>query len=368
MRTKKCGAKFSAIVGIGEDLRKKSQQSGIKYLYLNRGIPAVVNIDLTALIPQINFNSPEMQVYPPNNGRAPLKQAINRVFFHNKANPENIIITNGGMCAIDLIYQNLDVQDIYIPKYYWGCYVNIMNIRGIKYVTYENLNYLRDNLKNLKNSAVTICDPNNPVGNKYDDNELLDLVKLLNDNETAVVWDGPYRRVFYEEETDNFYENLLQYDNVVIAESFSKSIGLSGQRLGFVHTNNKEFNDELAIRLQYATNGINTFSQILVEKILTTPEGIAAGKDFRKKTTEDIYKNIEYLIKHKLLLEELYTDSMPIGIFVIVNKSFDELLKYNIASVPLTYFTLNKEEGEKYARINIAVPNKEFVEYFDRME
>ncbi|MBI4646990.1 MAG: pyridoxal phosphate-dependent aminotransferase [Bacteroidia bacterium] len=368
MRTKKSGAKFSTIVEIGEQLRKKSQETGVKYLYLNRGVPSVVNIDLSKIIPQIDFNAAEMQVYPPNNGFVSLKNAINKVFFHNKASTDNIIITTGGMTALNLIFQNLDVQNIYLPKYFWGCYVNIMKIYGIKYFTYNNFSDLRNNLKNLKNSAVIICDPNNPVGNKYDDNELLNLIKLLNDNEAVIIWDGPYRRIFYEEEADNFYENLLCYDNVVIAESFSKSIGLSGQRIGFAHAANKEFNDELAIRLLYGTNGTNTFSQILVEKILTTSEGITAGKNFRKKTIEEINKNIEYLIRRKLLLENLYIDAKPIGIFVILNKSFDELLKYNIASVPLTYFTLEKEEAGNYARINIAVSNKEFVEYFDRIK
>jgi len=46
MEINKSSAKYSAIVGIGEKLKKKSIETGQEFLYLNRGINQVVNIDL----------------------------------------------------------------------------------------------------------------------------------------------------------------------------------------------------------------------------------------------------------------------------------------------------------------------------------
>ena len=196
---------------------------------------------------------------------------------------------------------------------------------------------------------------------------LLEMVSELNDNGTTIIWDSPYRKLFYEE-NDNFYAQLKEFNNVIIIESFSKSIGLSGQRLGFVHTTNAEFNKELNINLLYATNGINAFAQVLVEKILNSKEGQKAAKAFRKKTIEEMKINIEYLRNKKLLAEEFYTNSSPVGIFVLVNKSEAELLKYKIGSVGLYYFTqTNKKLGENYARLCIAVPHKELKSYFDKI-
>ncbi|RLD81152.1 MAG: hypothetical protein DRJ10_06500, partial [Bacteroidetes bacterium] len=68
VKTKKSGAKYSAIVAISENL-KKQKAEGKDILFLNRGINAVVNIDLSDIIPMIDFNSADIQVYPPNKGR-----------------------------------------------------------------------------------------------------------------------------------------------------------------------------------------------------------------------------------------------------------------------------------------------------------
>ncbi|MCF8242081.1 MAG: pyridoxal phosphate-dependent aminotransferase [Melioribacteraceae bacterium] len=367
MRTKVSGATYSSIVGIGEQLKKKSLETGKEYLYLNRGVNAVVNIDLTEVIPLIDFNSNEIQVYPSNNGIESLRKAINHYYFMGNSSPGNIFITNGGMNALDLVTQCLDVDKIYVSRYYWGSYTKIMTINGVDYSDYKSFEELESKLDEIKNSAVIICDPNNPLGDKFDDEELLRLVALLNANGTVVIWDSPYRKLFYGSD-DDFYAKLIDFENVIITDSFSKSIGLSGQRLGFMHSTNKEFNDEFNIHLLYATNGINAFAQVLVQKILSTPQGQKAAKEFQQKTVTDITKNIEYLHENSILADEYYRHSKPVGIFVIVNRTYDELLKYRIGSVALPFFTQSdKQRAESYSRICVSIKHEKFVEFFDRM-
>ncbi len=365
MKISKSGAKYSAIVKIGEDLKRRSQETGKEFLKLNRGINAVVNINLTNVIPLINFNSDAIQVYPANSGILELKNAINTTYFHNKAHADNIFISNGGMNALDLVIRTLDVDKIFIAEYYWGAYVNIMKINNMQYETYIDFDFIKNNINKIKGNAIIICDPNNPLGTKYDDSELLEIVSFLNQNNVTIIWDSPYRRLFYEE-NDTMYQDLLEYENVIITDSFSKSIGLSGQRLGFLHTQNTEFNIQLNINLLYNTNGINAFSQVLVEKILTTLEGKKAAKEFRETTVEHITKNINYLIDNDILASEFYTKAKPVGIFVIVNKSYQGLLNKNIGSVPLSFFTLKKDaEIDQYSRICVSVNHKKFKQYFD---
>jgi aspartate aminotransferase len=365
MNIRKSGAKYSAIVGIGEQLRQMSKETGNEYLYLNRGVNAVTNINLSEIIPLIDFNSNDIQVYPPNNGRPGLRNAINDYYFQSSTSPDNIFITNGGMGGLDLIIKTLDVEKIFISKYYWGAYTNIMKINHTPFESYADFEFLNNNIDKLKGCAVIICDPNNPVGDKHDDERLMNLVSKLNDNGVIVIWDSPYRLLFADK-SDTLYKRLLQFSNVIIAESFSKSLGLSGQRIGFVHTTNKDYNSEFNTNLLYATNGINAFAQILVEKLLSTEEGLKASKDFRENTVKGIEDNIKYLDERKLLASEFYSNSKPIGIFVIVNKSFDELLEHKIGSVSLSFFTqANKDEAAKYARICASVSHKKFKTFFD---
>ncbi|OQY03500.1 MAG: hypothetical protein B6I20_04920 [Bacteroidetes bacterium 4572_117] len=368
IKVNKSGAKYSAIVAISEKLRKQKAE-GKDILFLNRGINAVTNINLKEIIATIDFNSPDIQVYPPNKGRLELREAINKTFFHNSANTDNIFISNGGISALDLIFKTLDTKKVWLPSFYWGAYKNILKINDIAYDFYESLEFIENNIDQFKDSAIIFCDPNNPLGNKTDDKKLLALVEKLQKAGVVAVWDSPYRTLFHEWGDDDFYKKLIKFNNVIIAESFSKSVGLSGQRIGFIHCINKGFNEELNIKLLFATNGINAFSQVLVEQLLTTEKGKQVVSDFKTKTTTDIKKNIQYLIDNKLLASEFYQETIPVGIFVIANKTYDELLKHGIGSVPLNYFTnLPDEIANKYTRICVSVPYVEFVKFFRRLK
>ena len=222
----KSGAKFSTIVRIGQDLKEMSKKTGEEYLYLNRGINNVVKIDLSEIIPKIKFNTDTMQFYVPTVGMPSLRKAINTEFFNDKSSVENISITSGGMSGLSLIFQILDLKKVHSHAFYWGAYNNILKIADIEHGFYNSFDDLLQNPENYKGSAVIICDPNNPVGDKYDDDKLIETINTLNEHNITVIWDGPYRRLFYEN-SDILYEQLSAFENVIITESFSKSIGLS---------------------------------------------------------------------------------------------------------------------------------------------
>jgi len=366
MKIKTSGAQYSKITAIGESVKKLERESGEKYLYLNQGVNSVVPINLNEVVKSIDFNSRDIQVYAPMKGRMGLKERISHEYFGDKATIDNILITNGGMAGLDIVFQSIDVDKVFVPAYFWGSYFNILKVRNMEGDFYEDFADLEANTEYYKNSAVVICDPNNPIGDKFDDHRLISVIRKLNGIGCTVIVDSPYRKIFYN--NDYFFEQLAAMENVIIVESFSKSLGLSGQRIGFIHSSNDELNKELSIRLMYATNGVNGFAQLLVEKLFSTMEGRTAIQEFKRKTTCDIEKNIKYLRKNGFLAEAFYHESEPMGIFTIVNRSEEELLKYRIASVSLAFFTRKyKEKAANYARICISVPHEELTEFFDKL-
>lgn len=368
MQIKKSGATLSKIVTIGEKLKDLTAKTGKEYLPLNRGVNSVVNIDLKDVVKELDFNSQAMQVYPAGRGIVELRQAINNEYFGGKSSKDNILITAGGMNALDLIVQTVGMEKLFLPIYYWGCYFQMLTVRGVGNAEYSAQSELYDRIDELKGNAVLICDPGNPLGEKYDDQEQFKLIKTLSDAGVTVFFDSPYRRIFYSSD-DNYYQRLMQLDNVVITESFSKSVGLSGQRLGFIHTTNKELYNELEIRLMYCTNGINAFAQLLVEKLLTSGVGRKAVVDFKTATARDIALNIEYLKNRDLLADQFYTKSTPKGIFCVVKRTEEQLLEEQIGSVSLAFFTKSqKESAAKYARICVSSPHAKFVKYFDNVK
>lgn len=360
---KPSNTKTSSIVAMGQRLIAAMRTTGKEYLLLNRGVNSVVNIELNEVVKEINFNSDAIQVYPGAKGKLNLRNSINTEYFSNQADAENILITSGGSSGLDICFQNLDIDSVLLPTYHWGTYRQMLKLRNIKYSTYNNLDTLVAT-KEIKNKAVIICDPGNPLGEKTDDKVLLNTISQLDKLGVVVIIDSPYRRLFFDK-NDTFYTQLLQFNHVIIIESFSKSLGLSGQRIGFIHSTDSAFTKEASLRILYATNGVNGFAQLLVNNLLSTTKGQIAVNNFKKKTCTDIALNINYLKANKLLASEFYKETNAVGIFCIVNKSSEELFENRIGSVGLDYF-VDHEDGEidGFSRILVAIPHEKFVSFF----
>lgn len=367
MKINTSGAGISRIVQLGETLKELSLKNGKEYLPLNRGVNQVVNIDLREVVKSIDFNSPDIQVYPHGAGRPALREAINEEFFQGKSSIDNILVTAGGMHALDMVAQTVNIRKLYLPVYYWGCYLKMLTVRQVGSAPYERQEDLLGMIDELQGCAVLISDPSNPLGDKHDDEEQLAIIRALNDAGVVIYYDCPYRRL-WADASDDYYVRLMQLENVIITESFSKSVGLSGQRLGFIHTTNRELYHELEVRVMYNTNGINGFAQELVLRLLTTPEGKKAVRDFKERTVRDIALNIQYLKERGFLAEEFYRGTDPRGIFVIVNKSEEELLAHYIGAVSLSFFTRTLQDYAKaFSRICVSVPHDKLVTYFDTL-
>ena len=118
----------------------------------------------------------------------------------------------------------------------------------------------------------------------------------------------------------------------------------------------------------YANNGINGFAQEQVTQLLVSEAGRKAVDNFREETVRDIGLNIKFLKERGLLASEFYKDSEPMGIFVVVIKTDQELLEKSIGTVSLSFFTkVEKEWAASYARICVSVPHSNFVKFFSEV-
>lgn len=357
----------STIVAMGARLADAMKQTGEEYFLLNRGVNSVVNINLSQVVKTIDFNSNNIQVYPGAKGKNELRMAINKEYFNEKAEVANILVTGGGISGLDICFQTIEINKVLLPPLFWGTYTQVLKVRNLNYSSYNSYHELYDNAKSLNGVAVVICDPGNPLGEKYSDEKLIELIKELDRNGVIVIFDSPYRRLFYDN-SDTFYQQIYELEHVIIVESFSKSLGLSGQRIGFIHNSNSDFIKEAVNRLMYATNGINGFAQVLVSKLINSKEGIDAVKTFKQKTTSDIAKNIKFLQNSGLLATELYKETEPLGIFAVINQSPEKLFEHKIGSVGLNYFVNTPFQGmEKYSRILVSYPNEKFVSFMQSL-
>ncbi|MBN1969304.1 MAG: pyridoxal phosphate-dependent aminotransferase [Candidatus Delongbacteria bacterium] len=362
MKLKSGKSEVSRIYQVGQFIRESELKSDEKFLKLNQGVNNVVHPDIKKIINNLDFGIRPF-AYPPNDGYGDLKEAINQEFFFGTADLNNIVITPGSVGALDIIMQLIDSRNIYLPEFFWGPYKIIAENRRLSPKYYKSYD------TNLKpGDSIIICDPNNPTGVKLDDDKLYDWILELTKKDIFVIFDSPYRRLF-KDRTDDLFYKLMNLQNLVIVESFSKSLSLPGMRCGFIHSKEPNLVKEFRTRLLYTAGGVSAMTQLVVRDLLNTDIGKEEIAIFKAITTENINKNIDWLNEHNLVSKELYV-SRPEGLFIIVNLDEKLLLDNYIGAVTLPFFTEIEENKEKYkdhSRICLSVKNEIFVKYFENL-
>ena len=353
MKINTANVTYSSIVQIGENINKIEKETGDKYLKLHRGVMDVTTLDIDSLNLNLDLNSGKTQQYSGNDGSPELIETIKEEFGLEG----HVIITPGGMAGLDLLINSLGDETIWIPNYHWGSWNKILTTHGKEIKTFDDF---KIDEFSPRSGTVMLCYPSNPTGYCPDIETIKNFLARSKDAGVTVVLDLPYYYLFSDvnDGLSDFF-----FDNVIVVSSFSKSIGLSGYRVGYISTKNEALYQTLRIRSLYKYNSISTLPQYIVNELLKEKVAIT---EYRKKTVDSIKKNIMVLEMHGLLFDE-YPD-MPTGPFAVVNVSYDELLKNKISSVPLSKFTLNKQlKHENCSRISVAVDHKVFWEYFEKI-
>lgn len=178
--------------------------------------------------------------------RAAIADSLNRRFqtsFHEN----NILMTVGAASGLNVILKtvlNPGEQVIAFAPYFveYGSYVR--NYDGELVVISPNTETFQPNLKefeeklNANTKAVIINTPNNPTGVVYSKETLTKIGEILDrkEKETGhpifLISDEPYRELAYDGVEVPYVTKF--YHNTVICYSYSKSLSLPGERIGYL--------------------------------------------------------------------------------------------------------------------------------------
>lgn len=101
--------------------------------------------------------------------------------------------------------------------------------------------------------AILINSPNNPSGIVYSTDTITHLAQILSEKQEEyghdiyLISDEPYREIVFEGTDSPFISKF--YDNTICCYSFSKSLSLPGERIGYVAVNPKCKDAELIINM-----------------------------------------------------------------------------------------------------------------------
>ena len=109
------------------------------------------------------------------------------------------------------------------------CKLHNIPVKSIHLNKMDNSIPLSRFINSAKNSSIVyICSPNNPTGNQFDEETMLDIIESL--NEMLIIVDEAYVE-FGNYSLSRF---VTKYDNLVILRTMSKAFGLAGARIGYL--------------------------------------------------------------------------------------------------------------------------------------
>lgn len=181
-----------------------------------------------------SLGSPLMKWYNryPDPHQVKLKEAISAI---KSVDADQIFLGNGSDECIDLLYRcfcNPGKDNVIICPPTYGMYEVSANINDVELRRAPLLGDFQLNLGHIETlvdantKLIWICSPNNPTGNAINRN---DIETILNNFNGLVVIDEAYINFSRHK---SFTQELANYPNLVIMQTFSKAWGLAGLRLG----------------------------------------------------------------------------------------------------------------------------------------
>ncbi len=141
--------------------------------------------------------------------------------------------------------------------------------------------------------AIIVCNPNNPTGTVYDEQELDVLVDLAKEHNLFLIGDEVYSDFSYEKP----HKSLLEYteisDRVIVIDSISKKFSCCGGRVGAIISRNKDVMTA-ALRYGQARLSTATIEQVAAAKVIgDADEYIKEAFDEYKKRRDTVYEELQ---------------------------------------------------------------------------
>lgn len=177
--------------------------------------------------------------------RATIAESLNKK-FGTSFSEKNILMTVGAAGGLNVILKTLlDPEDEVVTfAPFFGEYRNyVANFNGKLVVVPPTENFIPDpemfaQAITAKTKAVIINNPNNPTGVVYSEETIKELMAVLEAKQKEygtsiyLIADEPYRELAYDGVEVPYLTKY--YDNTIIGYSYSKSLSLPGERIGYL--------------------------------------------------------------------------------------------------------------------------------------
>lgn len=346
-----------------------AKQRGIKVYHLNIGQP-----DIKTPIGAVDtLRKADMPIvaYSNSAGNISYRKKLVEYYhrFHIEVTTDEMIVTTGGSEALQFAFTVClnEGDEILIPEPFYTNYNSFAKQVGATIKTIPS--YIEEGFAlppmeafekaiTPKTRAIMVCNPNNPTGYLYSQEELEILGKLALKHDLFLFADEVYREFCYDGKSHFSVMQLAGLEqNVILLDSVSKRYSACGARVGVLVSKNKDVMTA-AMKMAQARLSPPYFGQIFGEAAVDTPQS------YFDEVLSMYTERREALVKGVNAIPGCFCP-MPTGAFyTVISLPVDdsdkfcqwllEEFNYNGETVmlaPATGFYADPEKGRHQARI-----------------
>ncbi len=249
------GTKPSAIRELFEYGKKKAAEIGAENVYDfsigNPSIPAPECVKEAIIDAVSNMDSISLHGYTSAQGDAPTRGAVAEYLnqtYQTNFHADNFYMTCGAAASLCIVFHALTTPEqdefITIAPFFPEYRVFVENAGAKLVVVPADIPDFQINFAALeealtpKTKGVIVNSPNNPSGSIYGEDTVQKLAALLEKKSAEyghaiyLIADEPYREIAYDGVKVPYLTNY--YKNTIVTYSYSKSLSLPGERIGYV--------------------------------------------------------------------------------------------------------------------------------------
>lgn len=282
-----------------------------------------------------------------------------------ETDPSDIVITSGGLDALNLSLQALTQRGDYIllqQTVFYGAWQAAERL-GLKVITIpahaENGIDLDAFKQAIQHYPIKVCllmlNSQNPIGFTVPDVIKSELAQILHEHQIYLIEDDVYEELYFGHKKPLSMKYLDQSNLVLHCSSFSKTLG-SGFRVGWVYAG--PFSEKIQHIQLMSTLSANSFIQNALVEYLSHRHYDKHLKTVRSSLERNKKACYEYLSEH--LPEQCHLHYHPSGYFLWIELPeqidsmdiYQTLLAQNISVAPSHLFNANAAKSNHQLRIN----------------
>ncbi len=300
----------------------EAKRKGIKVYHLNIGQPDIRTPKVA--LDAIKNASPSIVSYSQSAGNLSYRKGLAKYYQSININVDysDILVTTGGsealLFAMFVAFNPGD--EIIIPEPFYTNYNSFAKTADVKIVPITSkiedcfalpkIEEFEEKITD-KTKGILICNPSNPTGGLYEEDELKALRDLAIKHDLFIIADEVYREFVYDGRQHFSIMNLEGLEEqTILVDSTSKRYSQCGSRIGCLISRNKKF-IENALKYGQARLSPPYYGQILGEASLETP------KEYFKEVYDEYVERRNCLIEGLNKIEGVYSP-MPKGAFYTI--------------------------------------------------